>query len=151
MAERYIEIFEEKRDGGKSELSYYGYDRKMHDVGESAKEAVKNIWKGIKATSMNGSVPTPSWIDAATITYILTSCTSDGPERVEKGDAFEAILTLSNTAKTFATCTVTMGGTSITDTAVKAVKEGNSTIAYKKKIEIPEVTGNVVITATQSS
>jgi len=149
MAERYIEIFEERNENGKSELSYYGFDKKMHDASESAKEAVTKLWSVIKSTSVEGgTVPTPSWIDPATVTNTLTNVSTDNPAaRVEKGKPYEATLQLSNSAKTFSTCTVTMGGTSITDTAVKAVTGATN----KKKIEIPNVTGNLVITATQST
>lgn len=153
MAQRYIEIFEEREENGKSKLSYYGFDKKMHDVGEAdvddLKEIVEKIWNVLKGTSVEGgTVPTPAWIDAATITNTLTNVTNDNAAvRVAKGTSYEATLALSNSAKSYATCTVTMGGTTITDSVVSSVTGA----AHKKKITIPNVTGNIVITATQST
>lgn len=153
MAQRYVEIFEERNEAGKSKLSYFGFDKKMHDVGEAdvneLREIVEALWNVIKSGSVEGgTVPTPGWVDAATVTNTLTNVTNtNAAARVAKGTAYEGELALSNSAKTYATCTVTMGGTDISSTALSSVTGA----AHKKKVLIPNVTGNIVITATQST
>lgn len=148
MADRYIEIFEERKDNGKSKLSYYGYDGKMHDVGEADIDALKKVVEDLWSVS-TADVADPEWVDTSyTIRCNLTSLTSDNPKkRIKKGEPYEAILTTSNSSKTVNITVLTMGGDSIAATAVSSVTGATN----KKKISIAAVTGDVVITAAQST
>ena len=145
MADKYIEIFEENIKNGKSELSYYGFDKKMHEVGENIKDIVTKMWQ-MMATGVSGAtVPNPSWIDNSyTITYTLTNVTTNNPiVRIKAGEPFDAVLTTSNSSKTVTLSAFTMGGTD---------KSSNATSATgKTTLHLDSVTGNIVITATQSS
>lgn len=149
MAERYIEIFEERKENGRSELSYQGFDKKMHDVSESVKDAVTKMWEVMDTSVSGGAVPKPSWIGTTyTITNNLTNVTTDNPVvRIEAGKPYEAILTTSNSAKTVTLTTLTMGGTNKASTNASSVTGATN----KKKISFDSVTGNIVITASQSS
>lgn len=85
-----------------------------------------------------GVAVTPS-VETFTISNHLTNCvSSNSATSVEKGSSYSATIT-ANDGYTLDGIVVTMSGTAITSSAVS----GNA-------ISIPEVTGNVIITATAS-
>lgn len=156
-AKRYVEIFEEKVENGQSVLRYYGYDRKMHDVGSVA--ALGKLIDSLSSDCFPNGVPNLDGKTRKSVTLVLTACSCNNVvARVAEGSRYEATFTPSNAAMQ-PEAQVEMGGVDITDNVVttRVVREitGSGAQALIKEltlvdVAIPKVTGNIEITITYS-
>lgn len=142
---RYIEIFEERNEGGKSVLRYYGFDRKMHEVGSGNLQALVDCMDD--SVFPNG-VPNFDGKERYAVTLNLEHCTAENAA-VRTASPYECKLiaatgyTVTNeTGKIALTVTVEMGSDDITDTAFN-----NKTGIVK----VAEVTDDITITVEAQS
>ena len=149
---RYIEIFKETVENGKSVLRYHGYDGKMHTIGSGDVQALADC---IASTAFVNGAPSFDGKTRHEITMTLTRATSDSKlARVADGSPYVAHFVSSAYADypSFS-YSVTMGGDTITDdvTELKTITEtvGGVSTTYKQlNVNIPSVTGAVVVTVT---
>lgn len=137
---RYVEIFEEKVENGKSVLRYYGYDRKMHTIGSGDLQALVDC---MDAEVFPNGVPNFDGKERYDVTLDIEHCTAENTA-VRTASPYECKLiaadgyTVTNeTGKIALEVTVEMGDDDITDTAY----------SYTTGIiKIAEVTDDITIT-----
>lgn len=142
---RYIEIFEERNEGGKSVLRYYGFDRKMHEVGSGNLQALVDCMDD--SVFPNG-VPNFDGKERYTVTLDLEHCTAENTA-VRTASPYECKFVADgnfsfsgDAGKVALAVTVEMGSDDITDTAFN-----NKTGIVK----IAEVTDDITITVEAQS
>lgn len=143
---RYIEIFEERAENGKSVLRYHGFDNKMHEVCEQVKSNLEKVVDSLKSSSFANGVPALDWADTKyTVTYSGSNASIDFPYARVSG-SFNATLK-ANSGYKITACSVTMGGSSV---ANAYTPKGTGTIT-EGTISIANVTGDISISATIAS
>lgn len=143
-AKRYVEIFEEKVENGKSVLRYYGYDHKMHTIGSGDVQALVDC---MSDTVFPNGVPNFDGKERYTVTLDLEHCTAQNPA-VRTASPYVCKLVPDNgytftdnsagtdgPDKIALNCTVEMGGVDIT---ADAFKSGD--------VRVSNVTGNITVT-----
>ena len=142
---RYVEIFEEKVEDGKSVLRYYGYDHKMHTIGSGDLQALVDC---MAAEAFPNGVPNLDGKERYAVTLDLAHCTAQNTA-VRTASPYECKLiadsnyTVKNeSGKIALTVTVEMGDDDITSTAY----------SYTTGIvKVAEVTDDITITVEAES